>query len=289
MNFGELALNNSRITILAIAGIIAFGLTTFLSCPSSEDPTITIRQAQVVALKPGMTAERIEELITDPIEVALRQVAEIDEIRSTSKTGETTIDVDIHDWVTDLAPVFQNIRNKMDDVQRNLPSGTVGPLVYDDVGLTAIATIALWADGFTLAEMHDVARDVRKRLYTLSGVKRIELFGVQQEHVYLELSPAKLAQFGVSPQEIFGQLAQQNIIEPGGEIKAGDRSVLIEPSGNFETIDEIRNVVFTIPNSDRIARLDQIVSVTRQLADPPPRCTSVFQRPASNHPIGVDG
>ena len=269
MNLGAIALQNSRITVLAIVGIIALGLTTFLSYPSSEDPTITIRQAQIIALKPGMTPERVEELITDPIEVALRQIAEIDEIRSTSKTGEATIDVDIHDWVADLAPVFQNIRNKMDDVQRSLPSGTVGPLVYDDVGLTAIATIALWADGFTLAEMRDVARDIRKRLYTLGGVKRVELFGVQKEHVYLELSPTKLAQFGVSPQEIFGQLAQQNVIEPGGEIKAGDRSVLVEPSGNFESIDEIRDVVFAIPNSDRIARLDQIVTIQRHVADPP--------------------
>ena len=135
--------------------------------------------------------------------------------------------------------------------------------------MTAIATIALWSDGFTLAEMRDVARDVRKRLYTLVGVQRIELIGVQEERVYLELSPAKLAQFGVAPQEIFGQLARQNVIEPGGEIKVGDRTVLIEPSGNFDSVDEIRNVVFSIPNSDQVARLDQIVDVRRGLADPP--------------------
>ena len=157
----------------------------------------------------------------------------------------------------------------MDDVRPKLPADTVGPLVNDDVGLTAIATIALWADGFTLAEMRSVARAVRNQLYTLDGVRRIELFGVQEERIYLELSAAKLAQFGVSPQEIFGQLAQQNIIEPGGEIKAGDRSVLIEPSGNFESVDEIRNVVFSIPDSDQVARLDQIVQVRRGLSDPP--------------------
>ena len=269
MNLGELALNNSRVTLLVIAGIVAMGLTTFISYPSSEDPTITVRSVKVTAFKPGMTAERVEELITDPIETALREVAEIDEIKSTSKTGETQIDVEIHDWVGDLNPIFQKIRNKMDDVRRKLPADTVGPVVNDDVGLTAIATIAVWADGFTLAEMRSVARDVRKRLYTLDGVKRIEFFGVQEERIYLELSPAKLAQFGVSPQEIFSQLAQQNIIEPGGEIKAGDRSVLIEPSGNFESVDEIRNVVFSIPNSDQVARLDQIVEVRRGLSDPP--------------------
>ena len=104
MNLGDLALNNSRVTVLAIAGIIAMGLTTFISYPSSEDPTTTIRSVKVTAFKPGMTAERVEELITDPIETALREVAEIDEIKSTSKTGETQIDVEIHGRVGVFRP-----------------------------------------------------------------------------------------------------------------------------------------------------------------------------------------
>ena len=128
MNLSELALNNSRVTILAVLGIVGMGLVTFLSYPSAEDPTITIRNVTVTAYHAGMTAKRVEELITDPIEIALREVAEIDEITSTSKTGESRIDVTIHDRVGDLEPVFQDVRNKMDDVRPKLPTDTVGPL-----------------------------------------------------------------------------------------------------------------------------------------------------------------
>ena len=111
-----------------------------------------IRNASVTASYPGMSTERVEDLITKPIESAMREIAEIDEITSTSKTGQTQVDLTIHDnGLTTLDAVFQDIRNKADDLGNELPSGTNGPFVDDEKGLTAIATIALWADGFSLA------------------------------------------------------------------------------------------------------------------------------------------
>ena len=203
--------------------LVALGLTTYLTYPSAEDPTIQIRSAHVTAYFPGMAAERVEDLIAVPLEAAMREIAEIDEIISVSKTGSVKLELEIRDEIDELDPVFQDIRNKVEDVKVDLPDGTQGPFVDDDVGLTAIATIALWADGFSLAEIRDVARDTRDLLYSLGGVRKIEVFGIQEERVYLEVSPAKLAQFGVSPLEIFGALAEQNIIKPGGEIVAGGR------------------------------------------------------------------
>ncbi len=269
MNITRLALDNSRITVLAILLIIGVGISTFLSYPSAEDPTIVIRNASVTASYPGMSAERVEDLITKPIESAMREIAEIDEIASTSKTGQTQVDLTIHDWVNDLDPVFQDIRNKASDLANELPSGTNGPFVDDEKGLTSIATIALWADGFSLAEMRDVARDVRDRLYTLSGIRKVQLISIQEEQIYLEFLPAKLAEFGLNPQQVFGALAEQNIIEPGGTIVAGGRSVLIEPTGDLESIDELRGVLFTIPDTDRVARLDEVVDIRRDYVDPP--------------------
>ncbi|MGI9449576.1 MAG: efflux RND transporter permease subunit, partial [Geminicoccaceae bacterium] len=269
MNITRLALDNSRLTVLAILFIVSVGISTFLSYPSAEDPTIVIRDASVTASYPGMSAERVEDLLTKPIESAMREIAEIDEIESTSKTGETQVDVTIHDWVDDLDAVFQDIRNKAADLEAQLPSGTNGPFVDDEIGLTAIATIALWADGFSLAEMRDVARDVRDRLYTLSGIRKVQLISVQEEQIYLEFLPAKLAEFGLSPQQVFGALAEQNIIEPGGNIVAGGRSVLIEPTGDLESIDELRGVLFSIPDTGRVARLDEVVDIRRDYVDPP--------------------
>ncbi len=269
MNITRLALENSRITVLAILLIIGLGISTFLSYPSAEDPTIVIRNASVTASYPGMSAERVEDLITKPIEAAMREIAEIDEITSTSKTGQTKVDLTIHDSVTDLDAVFQDIRNKAADLENELPSGTNGPFVDDEQGLTAIATIALWADGFSLSEMRDVARDVRDRLYTLDGIKKVQLISIQEEQIYLEFLPAKLAEFGLNPQQVFGALAQQNIIEPGGNILAGGRSVLIEPTGDLESIEELRGVLFSIPDTGRVARLDEVADIRRDYVDPP--------------------
>jgi len=280
MNLARLAIDNSRITLIGIAFVVLVGITTYLSYPSAEDPSIKIRSASVTASFPGMSAERVEDLIAVPLESAMREIAEIDEITSTSKTGSVKLNLTIRDEISDLDPVFQDIRNKAADVKSSLPEGTQGPTVNDEEGLTAIATIALWSDGFSMAEMRDVARDTRDLLYTLKGVKKIQILGVQEERVYLELEPAKLAEFGVSPQQIFGALEQQNIIEPGGEIVAGGRTVILEPSGNLDSVDEIGAVVFNIPNTDRVLRLDEVVSIRRGYADPPRLPAFYNDRPA---------
>lgn len=280
MNLAKLALNNSRITVSATLLIVLVGIFTYLGYPSAEDPSITIRSANVTANYPGMSPERVEELITEPLEAAMREIAEIDEIVSTSKTGGVKLELTIHDRVDNLDPVFQDIRNKADDVRIDLPEGTYGPYVDDEVGLTAVASIALWADGFSLAEMRDVARDVRDRLYTLAGISKVEILGEQEERIYLEATPARLAQLGVSPQEIFGALAQQNIIQPGGEIVADGRTVLLEPSGNLGSVDGIRGVVFRIPNTDRVLRLDEILTIRRDFVDPPEYPAFYNDRPA---------
>ncbi|SFF72775.1 efflux RND transporter permease subunit [Roseobacter denitrificans] len=135
MNFARIAIENSRITIIGIFLLVAMGITMFLNYPSSEDPSIAIRTASIDASFPGMSATRAEELIAVPIENAMREIAEIDEIRSTSKSGAVKVFVDIHDEVNDLEPVFQDIRNKIDDLRPNLPEGTRGPTVNDEEGL----------------------------------------------------------------------------------------------------------------------------------------------------------
>lgn len=280
MNLTALALKNSRITVMALLLIALAGALIYSTYPSAEDPTITIREAKITASYPGMAADRVEDLITKPIENAMREIAEIDEIRSTSKTGVALIDVTIHDSVGDLDPVFQDIRNKAEDLKAQLPSGTTGPSVEDDVGLTAIATIALWSDGFSMAEMRDVSRDIRDRLYTLDGIKRVQVLGIQDERIYLETDPALMAQYGVSPQAMVGALVGQNVIEPGGEINAGGRTVQIEPTGNYESFDQIRGTVFTIPNTDRVARLDDAFDIKRGYVDPPQMPSFFNNQPA---------
>ena len=265
----EFAIKNSRITIMMVLMIILMGIYTFLSYPSREDPSITIRVANVTTQFPGMSPERIEALITRPIEEKIREIPEVKHIESDSKTGVSLVKVTLNDDIFDLLPVWQDLRDKMSDVTSSLPKGTTAPVVNDQVGLTAVATIALWADGFSLAEMKDVAKTLSERLYALDGIKKIERFGEQDERIYLDFNRAQITQYGIDINVIIQTLQTQNIILPGGDIDAAGQSIVLEPSGNFNSVAEIEQVHIEIPGTDQVARLSDLVTVRRGYIDPP--------------------
>jgi len=265
----KLAITQSRPTLMAIVLIMITGVATFLNYPQAEDPTITVRNVSISAFYPGMAPERVEALIAEPIEASMRELADVDVIASVSKTGEAIIKILLKNHVTDLEQSFADIRTQADQVQRELPDGTIGPFVQDELGLTAVATVAVWADGFTLPEVADVAHAVKDAVYTVDGVRKVEVYGEQDEAIYIEFLPATLAELGISTQEVFGAIAQQNVIRSGGSIAADGRTILIEPSGNYETADDIRNTVFRIPNTSRVLTIGDVASVERRLQDPP--------------------
>lgn len=269
MGITEFSLKTNRVTILVLLMIILTGVLQYLDYPKQEDPSITIREAVVTAAFPGMATVRVEDLITRKLEEKIREIGEVDEIKSDSKTGLSIVHVILRDAVTDLEPVWQELRNKMNDIKSELPEGTFGPIVNDEFGLTAVATIALWADGFSLAEMRDVARHLRDRLYAVEGTRKVELFGVQDEQIYLELNNAKMAQFGISPGVIVDTLRSQNIILPGGDINVDGQNLVVEPSGNFNDIAEIESLAIPIPGTEQTVPLQDVVTVIRDYVDPP--------------------
>ena len=276
----EFSLKTERVTILFMAFVVLSGIYVFLDYPKQEDPSIVIREAVVTAMFPGMATTRVEDLITRKLEEKIREIGEVDDIKSDSKTGVSIIHVVARDEVKDLDTVWQDLRNKMNDVKPELPEGTFGPLVNDEFGLTAVATIALWSDGFTLAEMRDVARNLRDQFYAVEGVMKVELFGVQDEQVYLELSNTKLAQYGVSPDVVVQTLVAQNVILPGGAINVDGTNVIVEPSGNFNQIAEIESVLIPIPGTEKVAPLRDLVIVVRDYVDPPDKPVFFNGRPA---------
>jgi multidrug efflux pump len=171
----------------------------------------------------------------------------------------------------EITRVWQTLRNKLSDAVPELPAGTIGPFVNDEFGLTALATIALWSDGFSLEEMRRVARDARRQLDSLDGVEKIELFGVQPERIFLTVSNARLASLGIPPQAIVDTLEAQNIILPGGTINAAGQNAIIEASGTFDSVAEIEAVLVRIPGSDKTIALKDIVEVVRDYVDPAQR------------------
>jgi len=278
----EFAINLNRITILVLLGIPLMGLLVFLDYPRQEDPSIQIRQAIVTASHPGMDVYLFEDLITRTIEEKIREIGEIEDIWSSTKDGRTIIHAEVADWVSgaDIPHVWQTLRNNMNDVAPRLPAGTLGPFVNDRFGLTAVATIALWSDGFSLEEMRRVARDVRRQLDGLRGVETIEVFGVQPERVFLDVSNAKLASLGIQPDVIVDTLRAQNLILPGGVINADGQNIVIEPSGTFRGVADIEEVLIPIPGSGNTIPLKDVVDVRRDHVDPADRPVFYNGRPA---------
>ncbi len=265
------ALNNSRTVIMSILLVIVGGSYAFFKLPKLEDPLITIREAVVAARYPGMPVEQVERLITRPIEEKIRSMGEVDKIKdSTSKVGECLIHVTIKDGVPseNLPQVWKLLRNRMSDVKPELPEGTIGPRVDDTFGDTSVATIALWADGFSMAEMHETARETRERLNLLKGIQKVDLTGVQEERIYLDFSNAKIAQLGIDTADIGKSLREQNIVLPGGKMNINNVEFVVETLGRFKSIDEIGEVLIPISGTQSSIPLRDIATIRRAYVEP---------------------
>ena len=157
----------------------------------------------------------------------------------------------------------------MDDVRPNLPEGTIGPQVNDDFGRVAVITLALTGSDYSMAELNEVARDTRDNLGALPLVSQVDLYGVQQERIWLEYDANALAQFDLSPSAVVTALRGQNIVLPGGTVNAAGQSVVIEPTGDFRSVDDIRNLAIGAGGDGGIVYLQDIATIQRGYVDPP--------------------
>jgi len=269
MNLLTFSIHHSRVTLFLAIFITISGIVLYLDYPKQEDPSITVREAIVSTQYTGMSPQRIEYLITRPLEEKIREIAEVDIITSESKLGASIIHVKIRDEVNNLPGIWEKLRNKVNDVKGNLPDGSVGPWINDEFGLTAIATVALLSDGFSLAEMRQTARDIRDNLYALEGIKRVEIYGVQEEQILIELENSKIAELGITPLTIRNALQRQNVLLTGGSVNITGRNFAIEPTGNFDNVEQIASLLLKIPNTDQSLELRDIAQIRRDYVSPP--------------------
>ncbi len=280
MNFLTVfAMKQPRLLCVLLLAIIVLGTLIFLNYPRREDPTISIRTALVTARFPGMSVKRAESLLAKPIEEKIREIPEVDKIETEAKTGSVLITVSLYESVYDLDPVWRKLRDKMNDLKEDLPTGTQGPFVNDDYGLTAIATIALTSDGFSFREMRDTARDIRDSIYTLDGVKKVQIYGEQPQKITVKVSNARLAESGLTPDSIAAVLQKQNIILPGGVVDTGGLNLTLEPSGNYEHIDDIGKTLILLPGP-RLMPLKDIAQIEEGYKDPPDKLVYFNGEPA---------
>src|ERR1700693_4378798 len=263
-----------------MAGLIVFGLALYPNFPKREDPVVVIRTAVVSALFPGMAPERMENLVAVPVERKIRELGEVKDIRTLVTEGSLIVYVDLKDEVSNVNATWQRLRDKMDDVKPDLPEGTLGPFVNSDFGDVAIATIAITGEGFSEREMKDVADDFRKKLYQLTGISKIELFGIQEERVWLELDTRKLAAVGVQVNTLIKDLQGQNVVLPSGNINADGTRLLLETSGDFPNVRAIETMLTRIGTTDSLLRLADLVTVRRGYVSPKTKPIYFNGRPA---------
>ena len=261
-------IGRSQFTILAMIGLVMTGLLLYSDFPKREDPEITIRTALVTAEFAGMTPERVEQLIADPVERKIRAIPEVEDIETLLSTGQMRVQVTLKDQVFDLEPIWQELRDKMEEVARELPDNTRGPFVNTDFGNVAIATIAVTGDGFSYREIEDTAEALQQHLYTVSGISKASIYGIQEERIWLELEEERLASIGSQINTLINDIQKQNIILPGGTLDADGTSILLETSGDFEQVIDIRNVLTRVESIDDFVRLNDLLSVRRGFVSP---------------------
>ena len=263
-------LQKARFTSFFMVLLIALGAMSYLSIPKREDPAITIRTGAVIAKFDGMSPERIENLIADPIERKIREIGEVEDIDTIITSGQALFYVTLYDTVSaaEIEEPWEDLRNKMLEVVPELPDGTSAPIVNTDYGDVAISTIAVTGDGFSMAALKKIAEQLQRELYTVPGITQVELFGVQNERVWLDLDITKIAAVGFQIDQLLADLAAQNVILPAGEIDADGTNIVLEANGDLTSIDDVRNLLTKVPGLSGYVRLSDLVDVRRGYAEP---------------------
>ncbi len=268
-NLSEWALRHRSLVAYLIVVLMLAGVFSYFRLGRAEDPDFTFKAMVVRTLWPGATAPEVQLQITERIEKKLQEVPWVDVLRSQTRPGESLITVLLKDYTPkkEVPDSWYQVRKKIGDMRHTLPQGVVGPFLNDEFGDTFVTIFALTGDGFDLAALRREADRIGRELRQLPDVKKIELFGVQDEKIYIEVSHAKLATLGLNPLAIFDALQRQNAMTPSGFYETPSDRVRIRVSGDFESVENIREI--GIQAGGRLFRLGDIATVERGFADPP--------------------
>ncbi|QDH69097.1 efflux RND transporter permease subunit [Marilutibacter alkalisoli] len=267
-NLSEWALRHRSLVVYTMLVVAIAGTLSYLNLGRSEDPEFTFKVMVIRTLWPGATAEEVSTQVTERIEKKLMETGEYEFIRSYSRAGESQVIFAARDSMRsrEIEPLWYQVRKKVGDIRPTLPAEVIGPFFNDEFGDTFGNIYALTGEGFDYAVLKDYAERVQLALQELPDVGKIELLGVQDEKVWIELSNVKLATLGVPAQAVKDALDQQNAMVPAGFFETASSRVPLRVEGRFESVDEIRD--FPIRVGDRSFRLGDVAEVTRGFSDP---------------------
>ena len=268
-NLSAAALKYRQLTFFFLAVIAAGGIAAFFQLGQREDPDFAFRAMVIRTVWPGATAEQVDRQVTDRIERKLQETPYYKWTRSYSRPGESFIILELDDIAApkDVPAIWYQVRKKIDDIRHTLPPEALGPFFNDEFGDVYGSIYAFTADGFTHSELRDYVERVRQEVLRLPNVQKAELIGVQDDRIFVEISPKQLASLGVDPQSIATALQAQNAVAGPGSVQTGSHAVALRVTGQLDSVSEVSDLLLRA--NGQTFRLGDIASVTRATIDPP--------------------
>ncbi|MGY5771097.1 efflux RND transporter permease subunit VmeI [Vibrio antiquarius] len=247
------------------------GIAAFFGLGRLEDPAFTIKDAMVVTSYPGATPQQVEEEVTYPIEKAIQQLTYVDEVNSISSRGLSQITVTMKNnyGPDDLPQIWDELRRKVNDLKGTLPPGVNEPQVIDDFGDVYGILLAVTGDGYSYKELLDYVDYLRRELELVDGVSKVSVSGQQQEQVFIEVSMKKLSSIGLSPDTVFNLLSTQNVVSDAGAIRIGDEYIRIQPTGEFQSVDELGDLLINESGAQGLIFLKDVAEIKRGYVEVP--------------------
>ncbi|OSR76721.1 Cobalt-zinc-cadmium resistance protein CzcA [Pseudomonas syringae pv. actinidiae] len=268
-NLSEWALRHRQVVLYLMIVLAIVGAVSYTRLGQSEDPPFTFKAMVIRTLWPGASAEEVARQVTDRIEKKLMETGEYERIASFSRPGESTVTFVARDSMFSayLPELWYQIRKKIGDIRQNLPPGVQGPFFNDEFGTTFGNIYALTGEGFDYAVLKDYADRIQIQLQRVKNVGKVELIGLQDEKIWIELSNVKLATLGLPLQDVQQALEAQNAVSSAGFYETSSERIQVRVSGRFQTVDEIRNFPLRVGN--RTLRISDLAEVHRGFNDPP--------------------
>src|SRR5690242_3824075 len=252
--------------------VVALGVAGFFSYERlgrAEDPFFTVKVVNISAIWPGATAAEMQSQVADPIEKKLQELPYFEKVQTYSKPAFTAMQVTFKDSTPpkDVPYLFYVLRKKLADVQGQLPAGLLGPVVNDEFSDVDSILYMMTGDGADYAQLKKAAEGMRQRLLKVSGVTKVDLYGAQDERIFVEFSHAKLATLGITPQALFDSLAKQNNVTPAGTVETSSQRVPLRVTGALDGVQAVAET--PVESNGRVFRLGDIATVTHGFVDPP--------------------
>ena len=269
MNIAQFFIERRVITLVLTVVMIGAGMTSYQGLSRLEDPEFTIKDALVITQYPGASAAEVEEEVSDRLETAVQKMGQLKRVVSKSDRGLSTLTVTIKDKYdkTKLPQVWDELRRKINDAQKDLPPGAGPSLVIDDYGDVFGIFLAVYGDGYSYAELKDVVDLLRRELLLVKDVGKIDTYGERTEAVYVELNRDRMSQLGIPESVIINELQQKNAVAKAGRVKVGREFITINPTGAIKTVKQFESILIS-GGGERQIYLRDVANVRRGYIEP---------------------